>query len=173
MLEADIVGVAEAIANLTERGAIDPVVKATLTLSESGFFSVSDAVAFGEIKDDSITGEYTWCILGVGITTDVNFSGKLKGLFAGSSSADETSTGSAENTPPRETPETAESVSSSSSSSSASSSADTPESTTKVVEEKKKAPVENTIPLTVNVRFTTISPMTVEEKQQSRKKLVS
>lgn len=172
MLEADIVGVAEAIANLTERGAIDPVVKATLTLSESGFFSVSDAVAFGEIKDDSITGEYTWCILGVGITTDVKFPGKLKGLFAGSSSADETSTGSAENMPPRETPETAETVSSSSSSS-ASSSADTPESTTKVVEEKKKAPVENTIPLTVNVRFTTISPMTVEEKQQSRKKLVS
>ncbi|XP_006455585.1 hypothetical protein AGABI2DRAFT_210009 [Agaricus bisporus var. bisporus H97] len=151
MLEADIVGVAEAIANLTERGAIDPVVKATLTLSESGFFSVSDAVAFGEIKDDSITG-------------------KLKGLFAGSSSADETSTGSAENTPPRETPETAETVSPSSSSS-ASSSADTPEPTTKVEEEKKKAPVENTIPLTVNVRFTTISPMTVEEKQQSRKKL--
>lgn len=57
MLEAEIIGVAEAIGNLTERGAIDPVVKATLTLSESGFVSVSDAIAFGEIKDDSITGE--------------------------------------------------------------------------------------------------------------------
>jgi len=56
ILEAEIVGVAEAIANLTELGAVDPVVKATLTLSESGFVSVSNAVAFGEIKDDSISG---------------------------------------------------------------------------------------------------------------------
>ncbi|KAJ7650569.1 Hsp70 protein-domain-containing protein [Roridomyces roridus] len=53
-LEVGIEGVAEAIANLTELGATDPVVKATLTLSESGFISVSSAVAFGEIKDDSI-----------------------------------------------------------------------------------------------------------------------
>lgn len=57
MLEAEIVGVAEAIANLTELGVVDPVVKATLTLSESGFVSVSSAVAFGEIKDGSISGE--------------------------------------------------------------------------------------------------------------------
>lgn len=47
---------AEAIANLTELGASEPVVKATLMLSESGFISVSSAVAFGEIKDDSIAG---------------------------------------------------------------------------------------------------------------------
>ncbi|KAF7321064.1 hypothetical protein HMN09_00193800 [Mycena chlorophos] len=67
-LEVGIEGVAEAIANLTEMGATDPVVKATLTLSESGFVSVSNAVAFGEIKDESIAG-------------------KLKGFFgAGSSS---------------------------------------------------------------------------------------
>jgi len=57
MLEAEIVGVAEAIANLTALGVVDPVVKATLTLSESGFVSVSSAVALGEIKDDSISGE--------------------------------------------------------------------------------------------------------------------
>jgi hypoxia up-regulated 1 len=56
ILEADIHGVAEAIANLTERGATDPVVKATLTLSESGFVSVSGAIAFGEIKDETIAG---------------------------------------------------------------------------------------------------------------------
>lgn len=55
-MEAELVGVAEAIGNLTERGAIDPVVKATLTLSESGFISVSEAVAYGEIKDESLTG---------------------------------------------------------------------------------------------------------------------
>lgn len=56
MLEVELTGVSEALANLTERGAIDPVVKATVTLSESGFVSVSEAVAFGQIKDESITG---------------------------------------------------------------------------------------------------------------------
>ncbi|KIK43680.1 hypothetical protein CY34DRAFT_81319 [Suillus luteus UH-Slu-Lm8-n1] len=64
ILEAKIVGIPEAIDNLTERGAIDPVIKATVVLSESGFVSVGDAIAYGEIKDDSITG-------------------KLKGLFGG------------------------------------------------------------------------------------------
>ncbi|KAF9449074.1 actin-like ATPase domain-containing protein [Macrolepiota fuliginosa MF-IS2] len=150
LLEADIVGVAEAITNLTERGAIDPVVKATLTLSDSGFVSVSDAVVFGEIKDDSITG-------------------KLKGFFAGSSSTEETSTGSAENTPPRETPETSESASASTTTSSSSAA---PEPTpVKKEKEEKKAPVENTIALTVDVRFTTIAPMTIAQKQESRKRL--
>ncbi|KAG2143962.1 Hsp70 protein-domain-containing protein [Suillus cothurnatus] len=64
ILEAKIVGIPEAIGNLTERGAIDPVIKATVVLSESGFISVGDAIAYGEIKDDSLTG-------------------KLKGLFGG------------------------------------------------------------------------------------------
>lgn len=57
MLEVDLGNVTEAIANLTERGAADPVVKATLTLSESGFVSVTDAIAYGEIKDESLTGK--------------------------------------------------------------------------------------------------------------------
>lgn len=57
MMEVEIGNVAEAIANLTELGASEPVVKATITLSESGFLSVSDAVVFGEIKDDTITGK--------------------------------------------------------------------------------------------------------------------
>lgn len=56
MMEVDLGNVTEAIANLTERGAVDPVVKATVMLSESGFVSVTDAVAYGEIKDDSLTG---------------------------------------------------------------------------------------------------------------------
>jgi hypothetical protein len=34
------------------------VIKATVVLSESGFVSVRDALAYGEIKDDSITGMY-------------------------------------------------------------------------------------------------------------------
>jgi hypoxia up-regulated 1 len=58
ILEAKIVGIPEAIDNLTERGAVDPVIKATIVLSESGFVSVGDAIAYGEIKDDSITGTY-------------------------------------------------------------------------------------------------------------------
>ena len=58
ILEADIVGVSAAMANLTEMGVVDPVVKAIVTLSESGFVSVTDAVAYGEIKDDSLTGMY-------------------------------------------------------------------------------------------------------------------
>ncbi|KAJ7057924.1 Hsp70 protein-domain-containing protein [Mycena amicta] len=70
----------EAIANLTEMGATDPVVKATLTLSESGFVSVSNAVAFGEIKDESIAG-------------------KLKGFFGGGGSSSEAEETTEDNRP--------------------------------------------------------------------------
>ena len=55
-LEAEIQGVSAAIQNLTEAGATDPVVKATVMLSESGFASVRDAVVTGEFKDESLTG---------------------------------------------------------------------------------------------------------------------
>lgn len=58
MMEVELSNVTEAIANLTERGAVDPVVKATIMLSDSGFVSVTDAVAFGEIKDDSLKGQF-------------------------------------------------------------------------------------------------------------------
>jgi len=58
MLEVELSGVAEALGNLTELGAIDPVVKATVSLSQSGFVSVAEAIATGEIKDDSIAGMY-------------------------------------------------------------------------------------------------------------------
>ena len=157
MMEVEFGGVTEAIANLTERGAVDPVVKATLTLSESGFVSVSDAVAFGEIKDDSLTGK---CLPIACSVVDYSYFyllvGKIKGLFgAGSSSSDDATAESAENTPPRDT----ESASASASSSSAASASATPE---------KKAPVENTISLTIENKFTTIPPMTVDEKRKSR-----
>ncbi|KAF8583385.1 actin-like ATPase domain-containing protein [Ramaria rubella] len=71
--EAQILGVSEALGNLTERGAIEPVVKVTVVLSESGFAVVDGAIAFGEIKDDSITG-------------------KLKGLFGVLASSEDSST---------------------------------------------------------------------------------
>ncbi|KAI0772399.1 actin-like ATPase domain-containing protein [Trametes elegans] len=56
-LEAEILGVGEAIQNLTDAGATDPVVKATVMLSESGFASVRDAIVSGEFKDESIAGK--------------------------------------------------------------------------------------------------------------------
>jgi hypoxia up-regulated 1 len=58
LLDAQIKGVAEAVKNLTDSGATDPVVKVTIVLSESGFASVKDAVVVGEIKEDeSFTGD--------------------------------------------------------------------------------------------------------------------
>lgn len=58
ILEVHIGGVKEALANLTERGATEPVVKATVALSDSGFVSIKDAHAYAEVKDDSLTGIY-------------------------------------------------------------------------------------------------------------------
>ena len=57
ILEANIVGVSEAIKNITEAGATEPVVKATVMFSESGFASIRDAVVTGEFKDESIAGK--------------------------------------------------------------------------------------------------------------------
>ena len=49
----------DAFSELTEAGATDSVVKATLGLSESGFMGIQDAYAFSDIKKDdgSIQGE--------------------------------------------------------------------------------------------------------------------
>ena len=81
--------------------------------------------------------------------------GKLKGFFGGSSGSPDTATESAEHTPPRDTETT----------SSSSSSAESPSPS---VVEKKPALVENTISLNVSTGFTTIAPMTVEEKRAAR-----
>lgn len=56
IIEAELVGVQEAITNLTEAGAKEPVVKLTVGISDSGFATLEDAIAFGDIKDDSIAG---------------------------------------------------------------------------------------------------------------------
>ena len=37
-------------------GAIDPVIKANVSFSESGFVSLQDAVAFGEVEVNSFVG---------------------------------------------------------------------------------------------------------------------
>jgi len=54
MLEVKIGSVAGAFADLTEREAIDLVVKATHILSDSGFLAVKDAVAYIEIMDGTL-----------------------------------------------------------------------------------------------------------------------
>lgn len=56
IIEAELVGIQEAIINITEAGAKEPVVKLTVGISDSGFAILDDAVVFGEIKDDSIAG---------------------------------------------------------------------------------------------------------------------
>lgn len=56
LLDARISGIAEALANITEAGGVDPVIKATILFSESGFVSVPEAIAYAEIKDDSLAG---------------------------------------------------------------------------------------------------------------------
>ncbi|KAF5376021.1 hypothetical protein D9615_007709 [Tricholomella constricta] len=147
LFESEITGVSEALGNLTERGAVDPVVKATLLLSESGFVSVSEAVAYGEIKDDSLTG-------------------KLKGLFGAGSSSQEEAT-SSENTPPRET----EGASSPSESSTSSSAAPSPSANDTAAEKKKAICKEDTIKLKVVTTFPLMPPMTVDEKKKARSRL--
>lgn len=71
ILDAELIGVTDAIVNLTDRGATDPVVRLQVGLSESGMAVIHDAFVYGEVKDDSITG-------------------KIKGFFGGSSSTTST-----------------------------------------------------------------------------------
>lgn len=93
---------------------------------------------------------------------DHEFLGKLKGLFgAGGSASDDIKTESAENVPPRDGDST--STDSASASPSPSAAAE---------KKEKKEPVENTIALTIETRWTTIPPMTVEQKKKSRSKFV-
>ncbi|TFY61703.1 hypothetical protein EVG20_g6959 [Dentipellis fragilis] len=124
LLDAKISGVKEAFANLTEMGGIDPVVKATIVLSESGFISVPEAVAYAELKDDSITG-------------------KLKSFFAeGSSSL-----------------------------SGAADSAQTAEATP-AAKKAAATPKEATIPLNVTIKFTSVAPMSLDDKRDARQRIL-
>jgi hypoxia up-regulated 1 len=142
LLEAHIVGVAEAVKNLTDMGASETIVKATLALSESGFASVKEAVVVGEIKDESFTGMSIH--LSQEHMTDFSID-KLKGLFGGGSSSDANVTDS-----------------SSSTSTSASESA--------TDKNKKPAVKEEKIPLTIDIKFLDFPPMSVAEKRTARDK---
>jgi hypoxia up-regulated 1 len=59
LIDVRISGVAEALANIAEADGIDPVIKVTILFSESGFVSVPEAIAYAEMKDDSLAGVYT------------------------------------------------------------------------------------------------------------------
>ncbi|KAI0052486.1 actin-like ATPase domain-containing protein [Auriscalpium vulgare] len=125
LLEARIAGIPEALANITASGGVDPIIKATILLSESGFVSVPEAFAYADIKDDSIAG-------------------KLKGFFGdASSTAEDGST------------QTADAASS-----------DAPKAT------NTATPDSITIPLNVTVKFTSIAPMSVEQKREARDRLI-
>ncbi|KAF9265145.1 actin-like ATPase domain-containing protein [Marasmius fiardii PR-910] len=152
LLETEITGVAEALANLTERGAVDPVIKATVKLSESGFVSVTEAVAFGEIKDESLTG-------------------KIKGLFGGGGSSSETESAEETTTDPLRAQDSSSSSESSSASSASSSSSSASASSSPIAEKKPTEKELSTIPLGIEVRFPSIPPMTIEEKKASRNRL--
>ena len=137
-------GVSEALKNLTEAGATGPVVKATLSLSESGFASVSEVVAYGEIKDESI-------------------SGKLKSLFGAGSSASETGVDDEEHETAARTGATG---AASESATATASSSETKE------KEKEKAVVKDTIALEVETTYSWIAPMTTEQKRAARARCV-
>ncbi|KAJ3771266.1 Hsp70 protein-domain-containing protein [Lentinula raphanica] len=149
LLEVEFTGVAEALGNLTERGATNNVVKATVQLSESGFISVTEAIATGDIKDDSLAG-------------------KFKGLFGGSSTGsidEETASAGSE------TPIESDTSSSSASSSSSSSSSSTSSTPSKSPEPKVSLKELGTIKLNFTSHLPTITPMTVEEKKKARSRL--
>ncbi|KAH7910567.1 hypothetical protein BJ138DRAFT_1087445 [Hygrophoropsis aurantiaca] len=145
ILEVQISGVAEALGNLTERGAIDPVIKATIALSESGLVSVKEVIAFGEIKEEEEEGE--------------SLTGRLKGLFGGGDKAEQQ---------PEEVPE-----GSAPGSASASGTAPNPKkSSTKGKDAKAKD--RGTIPLTISTSTsvpTGLSPMSVADKKAGRERL--
>jgi hypoxia up-regulated 1 len=160
----EITGVSDALEQLVERGAIDPVVKATVRLSESGFVSVQDAVAYGEIKDDSIAGMRQ--ISAPVHPSPLTITGKIKGLFSGGSSSSDEELQSFESVPPRE-PDVE-----------ASSSIPNASPSSEPVTEKKSPPKDlpkdlNQIPLNITVKFTSVPPMTVEEKRTARSRYLN
>lgn len=73
ILNTELLGVSDAIANLTSKGATDPHVRVQVELTENGIVAIQDAYAYGEVKEESIAG-------------------KIKNMFGGSSSSTDTAT---------------------------------------------------------------------------------
>lgn len=154
ILKADIRGISDAIADLIERGAIEPVVKATVALSDSGFVSVKEAYAFAEVKDDSLTGIHPSCYFLYELSIHTFPTGKLKGLFGGGSSALDDGS---------EVPD---------STTSTESSVVTPSGEAPPAETKLSLKDANTIPLNITLSFSSTPPMTVAEKTASRERCI-
>ena len=152
LYSVEIAGISEALQNLTEAGATEPMVKINVFLSESGLVTVQDAVVHGEIKDTSITGTYSPLHL---FYQPVEFAaGKLKSLFgAGSTSETETETGS-ETAAPKET------------------AGEDGEPAGQIDPPEKKAPPKDTIPLSLTVKDTISLSMSMSEKRISRDRCV-
>ena len=115
------------------------MIKTTITLTESGFVSISDAVAVGEVKQESIKGE-EWMRLYSGFPADW-FTDKIKGLFGGSSSDPSSSTSTGTDSEPTVLAD---------------------EVTT------SESGLEVTIPLTIDFEFGSTPPMTAAEKRVAR-----
>ncbi|KAI0339093.1 actin-like ATPase domain-containing protein [Trametopsis cervina] len=144
ILEADIKGVHEALNNLTASGAVDPVVKATVVLSESGFTTIQDVIAFGEIKDDSFTGKLKSMLAGAKSTEG--------GESAAETAARAEATPGEEKKPEDEKKE------------------DSKDEKKEEKEVKKEKP-RDTIPLEVEIKYSSIPPMSAPEKRASRDRL--
>lgn len=170
LLEASITGVKEAFANLTEMGGLDPVVKATILLSPSGFVSVPEAVAYAELKDGSLAGTHSHshpslpsypplpplflCVIWSCPEITGNAfhfvlvwwrAGKLKGFFgSGEMTTEDGGDGD----------EAATSTTSGSASRSTQAAKET----------------STSIPLGVDVKFTSVAPMSLETKKEARQR---
>ncbi|EJD05176.1 actin-like ATPase domain-containing protein [Fomitiporia mediterranea MF3/22] len=163
LLEAEITGVKEALAELSEAGATEPVVKATLVLSESGFAGIRDAVAVGEVKKDE------------------SFAGKLKGLFGGSNKEvgeeevndSSSSSSSSSSSTSSETSSTSTASGESDSASSSSQTTSSSSTTSASPSPEKKKEVRDTIPLTLTVRPLSIPALTPGEIRRSRDRLLA
>ncbi|KAJ3847020.1 Hsp70 protein-domain-containing protein [Lentinula lateritia] len=104
LLEVEFTGVAEALGNLTERGATNNVVKATVQLSESGFISVTEAIATGDIKDESLTGKLKGLFGGIAtdsIDEETASAGSETPIEADTSSSSSSASSSSETAPPK------------------------------------------------------------------------
>ncbi|KAG8817653.1 lumenal Hsp70 protein, partial [Serendipita sp. 399] len=119
ILEAEISGVAEALANLTSRGAIDPLVKVTVGISDSGMAVIHDASVYGEVKEETIVG-------------------KIKNLFGGGSSSSSSSSSTSAS-------DEAETATASDSTETSSASAEEPTTTKEVKSVPSMIPLEVTL----------------------------
>ena len=59
LVEASVTGVKEAVANLTELGTSEPIIKINVVITESGFVGIQDAFAYVDPKkeDESLAGK--------------------------------------------------------------------------------------------------------------------